>query len=117
MANVLLRGISACEMVDASEKPRCGSSLYEKIAVLIVACAAMVSAALGDTQWYAGDGCLTDLEKWTEKPHVRLRHRRHGDRLLLESVGCDGAVRRAEGGHNVADSLSSAKPMDMKIWI
>ena len=53
MTNVLLRGISACEVVDASEKPRCGSSLYEKIAVLIVACAAMVSAALGDAQWYA----------------------------------------------------------------
>ena len=53
MANFLLRGISDCEVVDASEKPRCGSSLYEKIAVLIVACAAMVSAALGDAQWYA----------------------------------------------------------------
>ena len=53
MANFLLRGIPDCEEVDASEKPRCGSSLYEKIAVLIVACVAMVSAALGDAQWYA----------------------------------------------------------------
>ena len=68
MANVLLRGISACEGWRIRKAEVRVSSLYEKIAVLIVACVAMVSAALGDAQWYAGDGCLTDLEKWTEKP-------------------------------------------------
>ena len=69
MTNVLLRGISACEGGGTPQKAEVRvSSLYEKIAVLIVACAAMVSAALGDARWYAGDGCLTDLEKWTENP-------------------------------------------------
>ena len=119
MANLLLRGISACEGGTPQKAEVWVSSLYEKIAVLFFACAAMVSAALGDARWYAGDGCLTDLEKWTEKPHVRLRHRRHGDRLLLESVGCDGTVdasgdlghderRNLDGGDGVADDFRQA---------
>ena len=37
--------------------------------LMVAACAAtMVGAAFGSAQWYAGDGCLTDLEKWTENP-------------------------------------------------